>query len=65
MVSQVDTALAALNAHQRRYRGEVMTAGTFASAEFDRLYTVWICARWDAGDAWARRVWTTRPTGGA
>ena len=57
-----DAALTALQAHMKLYRGQVLTTtGTFVSEEFDRLYHVWICARWDDGDPWVRRVWATRP----
>ena len=55
-------ALAALAAHMKRYRGELLTSGTFASDEFDRLYLAWICVRWDEGDTWVRNVWVERPS---
>lgn len=54
-------ALDALRNHERRFAGQLLTRGTFASEEFDRLYEIWIRARWDAGDPWVRSVWTTRP----
>lgn len=57
----IDSAEGQLDAHMQRYRGELLNTGTFASDEFDRLYHRWICARWDDGDPWVRRVWTTRP----
>ena len=60
-MTPVELATIALDEHMRRYRGELMTAGTFASDEFDRLYLVLIRARWDRGDAWVRSVWTARP----
>lgn len=60
-MSAVQKANAALEAHMKRYSGELLTQGTFASEEFDRLYLIWICARWDASDAWVRSVWKTRP----
>jgi hypothetical protein len=41
--------------------GQILTRGTFASKEFDRLYAVWICARWDAGDPWVRSIWISKP----
>lgn len=62
-MTAVEAANAALEAHMRRHKGQILTAGTFASEEFDRLYAVWILARWDAGDRWVRSVWTTRPAG--
>lgn len=61
MVPAVQRAHAELNAHMKRYRGECLTRGTFASDEFDRLYLAWIRARWDAGQAWTRNVWKERP----
>lgn len=64
-MTTIQTAHEALKSHMARYRGEVIARGTFASEEFDRLYSAWICARWDAGDEWVRSVWTTRPEGGA
>jgi hypothetical protein len=57
----VATAHAVLKAHMARYPGELLTQGTFASEEFSRLYEIWICARWDAGDLWVRGVWKARP----
>lgn len=52
---------AVLDEHMRRHRGQLLTRGTFASEEFDRLYVEWIRRRWDAGDPWVRDVWRTRP----
>lgn len=51
----------ALEEHMRKYRGQLLVAGTFAADEFDRLYLAWIRARWDDGDRWVRGVWTVRP----
>jgi len=59
--TSVQIAHEALNAHMKRFQGQLLTQGTFASEEFDRLYNVWITARWDAGDPWVRSVWKTRP----
>jgi hypothetical protein len=56
-----DAANAALTAHMKRYSGELLTQGTFASEEFDRLYLVWTRARWDEGHTWTRSVWKERP----
>lgn len=50
-----------LRRHMEHFRGQLLMIGTFASEEFDRLYTVWIRARWDEGDAWVRSVWKERP----
>lgn len=50
-----------LTAHMKRYAGELLKAGTFASDEFDRLYKAWTQARWDEGHAWTRSVWKERP----
>lgn len=61
-MSLVDTTKQALDAHMKRYQGQLFTVGTFASEEFDRLYAAWISARWDAGDSWVRSVWTKRPS---
>lgn len=52
---------AALKAHMKRYAGELLTQGTFASEEFDRLYLMWTRCRWDEGHAWTRSVWKERP----
>jgi hypothetical protein len=60
-VSAVQAANAALAAHMKRHSGALLTQGTYASEEFDRLYLILICARWDAGDPWVRGVWTERP----
>lgn len=57
----VERAHVALKAHMKQHAGQLLTQGTFASDEFDRLYHAWIRARWDAGDAWVRSVWTDRP----
>lgn len=46
----------------RRHVGQLLTPGTFASEEFDRLYLVLTWARWDAGDPWVRGIWPERPT---
>lgn len=54
-------ALDALNTHMRRHVGQLLTPDTFASDEFDRLYLLWIRARWDEGHAWTRSVWPVRP----
>lgn len=56
-----DQANVALVDHMKRFSGQLLTAGTFASDEFDRLYLALIQARWDEGDAWVRGVWSTRP----
>ncbi len=56
---------AALTAHMRRYPGQLLAVNTAAADEFSRLYTIWICARWDDGDTWVRSVWADRPTDGA
>ena len=56
-----DESSLALDEHMKRFSGQLLTQGTFASDEFERLYTRWIRARWDAGDAWVRSVWTVRP----
>lgn len=55
------TACAALECHMRQHRGMILTQGTFASEEFDRLYTIWIRARWDEHHPWTRSVWKERP----
>lgn len=63
-VRRVETADTRLEAHMRRYRGELgalLNVGTFASEEFDRLYNLWIRARWDTGDVWVRSIWKVRP----
>lgn len=57
----IAAALVLLNEHMRRHSGQLLTVGTFASEEFDRLYVNWIRLRWDAGDPWVRSVWTARP----
>lgn len=52
----------ALRAHMDYHRGRIITAAsTAASTGFDRLYNLWIQARWDAGDAWVRSIWIARP----
>jgi len=51
----------ALEAHMQQFSGQLLTAGTFASEEFDRLYMTWIRARWDEGDRWVRYAWKKRP----
>jgi hypothetical protein len=56
-----DQAKAALSGHMKRFSGQLLTARTFASDEFDRLYLAVIRARWDEGDAWVRSVWGARP----
>ena len=56
-----DKANAALTEHMKRHSGQLLTAGTFASDEFDRLYLVWIRARWDEKNPWTRSVWKDRP----
>jgi hypothetical protein len=60
-VSAVQVANAMLEAHMKRHSGALLTRGTFASEEFERLYAIWIRARWDAGDPWVRGVWSERP----
>jgi hypothetical protein len=45
----------------KRHSGQLLTAGTFASDEFDRLYLAWTRARWDDGHPWTRSVWEKRP----
>lgn len=54
-------ALHALEDHMDRFSGQILTRGTFASEQFDRLYLEWIRARWDDHDAWVRSIWTVRP----
>lgn len=56
-----DKACAKLDAHMKAFSGQLLTAGTFASGEFDNLYLAWVRARWDEGDEWTRSVWTVRP----
>lgn len=56
-------ALADLEQHSKTFGGLCMKDGTFASSEWDRLYAVWIQARWDAADTWVRSVWPARPEG--
>ncbi len=56
-----DAANEKLKAHMKSHSGQLLTQGTFASEEFDRLYLRWIRARWDEGDAWVRDVWKERP----
>lgn len=58
----VQTSKQALEAHMRRYSGQLLGEGTFAGEEFNRLYLAWIAARWDDGDVWVRSVWTKRPS---
>lgn len=58
---QSATLCAALEEHTKRYSGQLLTPGTFASEEFDRLYLAWTRARWDEGHAWTRSVWKVRP----
>lgn len=53
-------AYAALRAHMKDNAGQLLGDGA-AGRAFDRLYNVWIRARWDAGDAWVRSVWAVRP----
>jgi len=57
----IQAAKAALDAHMKRHAGQLLTRGTFASDEFDRLYIEWIRLRWDAGEPWTRNVWKARP----
>ena len=61
MITPVTTAYDVLKVHMRRHSGQILTRGTFASEEFDRLYAVWIRARWDAGDPWVRSIWISKP----
>lgn len=56
-----DKAYDDLRAHMKRHSGQILTQGTFASDEFDRLYLVWTRARWDEGHRWTRDVWGDRP----
>ena len=58
-MTAVEAAKAALDAHTRLHPHT--RHGTWAEAEWHRLYVVWIGARWDAGDPWARDVWKDRP----
>lgn len=51
----------ALTRHMQSFAGQILTRGTFASDEFDRLYEAWIRARWLAGDIWVRSVWKECP----
>jgi len=60
-VKASEAADAALAMHMKRYGGELLTQGTFASDEFDRLYLVWTRCRWDEGHPWTRSVWKERP----
>ena len=57
----IPVAAAALEKHMRVAAGQLLTVGTYASEEFDRLHLAWIRARWDADDAWVRSTWVTRP----
>jgi hypothetical protein len=50
-----------LEAHMKLHAGQLLTADTFASKEFDVLYLEWIRCRWDDGHAWTRNVWKERP----
>lgn len=54
-------AAKALDEHMTTHSGRCLIPGSFAGDEFDRLYMVWIQARWDHGDEWVRSVWTVRP----
>lgn len=56
-----DAANAKLEAHMKLHSGQILTDGTFASEEFDRLYLIWIRARWDEKHPWTRSVWKERP----
>lgn len=56
----VDEARAALGRHMALNVG-ACTGDGMAGVEFDRLYHMWIRARWDASDAWVRSVWKVRP----
>lgn len=58
-MSTVINALRKLEARMRDNVGQLLGDGA-AGREFDRLYNVWIRARWDAGDAWVRSVWPVR-----
>lgn len=58
---KTDEAKRLLEEHMKWFSGQLLTRGTFANEEFDRLYALWIQARWDAGEAWVRSVWKKRP----
>lgn len=58
---RVLVAAKTLDEHMTTHVGRCLTPGSFAGDEFDRLYLVWIQARWDCGDDWVRSVWKERP----
>lgn len=61
MTQRVDVLHQQLTQHMKAHAGSLLTVGTFASDEFDRLYLEWIRERWNLHDVWVREVWKARP----